>query len=492
MVQLKAAQALRTALVNQFGESARGTVEEEVGRYLGRSQLVREDLDSIERNILEKVQRRRQVRSASAPRGISGSKPQPTALAGLTLVSDSPDSTDPTLPPHMQLAMVPKPLLLKPPDCFDLWREYDSIQHAKEQMEAKRRRQEQEKRYREALDEQVHNARSSGSLEVVNVIGATDQETAAEKQQDRDVVLAQVEREQADVAKEQIKKVQAKAVQKQASLQFLARAEKQKLAAAQRAQAEQAAMDQTLQREGQYRQQEFERRQQHKQEESALMRQQFEHAQRLQQQAKQHEKEEDVRRAAEWAQLAPQASKRPKRTPAPISRMAEAAVEQQKAKEAALDQLIESNCRAHTQKQLDSFFAQKEERARRTRDMYAAIKQQAESNRKGEDRADLWQAEVWRESAEAAAAADRDKKLAKRAARKEVDACLFDAMMRRAGAHKSEKGIGDHVRERELLLNRPLVQRMVNHEFRTDHTEPMLKKALTAKQLQVSARNPSE
>ncbi|CAJ1375596.1 unnamed protein product [Effrenium voratum] len=480
MVQLKAAQALRTALVNQFGESARGTVEEEVGRYLGRSQLVREDLDSIERNILEKVQRRRQVRSASAPRGISGSKPQPTALAGLTLVSDSPDSTDPTLPPHMQLAMVPKPLLLKPPDCFDLWREYDSIQHAKEQMEAKRRRQEQEKRYREALDEQVHNAkfRQNGK--------------AAEKQQDRDVVLAQVEREQADVAKEQIKKVQAKAVQKQASLQFLARAEKQKLAAAQRAQAEQAAMDQTLQREGQYRQQDFERRQQHKQEESALMRQQFEHAQRLQQQAKQHEKEEDVRRAAEWAQLAPQASKRPKRTPAPISRMAEAAVEQQKAKEAALDQLIESNCRAHTQKQLDSFFAQKEERARRTRDMYAAIKQQAESNRKGEDRADLWQAEVWRESAEAAAAADRDKKLAKRAARKEVDACLFDAMMRRAGAHKSEKGIGDHVRERELLLNRPLVQRMVNHEFRTDHTEPMLKKALTAKQLQVSARNPSE
>ena len=40
--------------------------------------------------------------------------------------------------------------------------------------------QEQEKRYREALDEQVHNARSSGSLEVVNVIGATDQETVAE------------------------------------------------------------------------------------------------------------------------------------------------------------------------------------------------------------------------------------------------------------------------------------------------------------------------
>ncbi|CAE7207313.1 unnamed protein product [Symbiodinium natans] len=63
------------------------------------------------------------------------------------------------------------------------------------------------------------------------------------------------------------------------------------------------------------------------------------------------------------------------------------------------------------------------------------------------------------------------------AARKDMDAKLFDAMLAKAGAHKLEQGISEKTRQQELLLNRPLVERMAQSGFKPERTVAMLKQA---------------
>lgn len=70
MDRSKAADALRAALTNQFGKSARGIINAEVdARLSGRQALSREDLDTIEKNILGALRRGRQSRP---PDGAAG------------------------------------------------------------------------------------------------------------------------------------------------------------------------------------------------------------------------------------------------------------------------------------------------------------------------------------------------------------------------------------------------------------------------------------
>jgi len=152
--------------------------------------------------------------------------------------------------------------------------------------------------------------------------------------------------------------------------------------------------------------------------------------------------------------------------------------------ENALDLTIDRNYRAYEKKKTEDFFAQKAEKKRQAVDLFATIKQQiVEKNSKGsaDKEADLWQAETWRR--EAAEAEERERKGAARRkqTRKDLDATLFDAMLSRAGAHKSEQGISDKTRHRELLLNRPFVERMALSGFKPDKTVPLLIQATAQK-----------
>lgn len=116
----KAARALEAALVNQFGESARGTVEAEVGRFLRRGirgsrsrEFQRSDLDAIENGILEKVKEKRQVCHVSSVGQASvpikaEETPRPKSAATLTTEVRASKSA----PQLAVLAMAPKPQLL--------------------------------------------------------------------------------------------------------------------------------------------------------------------------------------------------------------------------------------------------------------------------------------------------------------------------------------------------------------------------------------------
>lgn len=291
MVPSKAARALEAALVNQFGESARGTVEAEVGRFLRRGGrgFQRSDLDAIENGILEKVKEQRQVcHTSSVDRGIKAGTPRPKSAAALTTEVRGSKSA----PQLAVLAMAPKPQLLKPPDCFDLWREFDSMQHASEEAEKRRNKQAQAKRYLEALNEQLQQAQARKDAEVV------------EKQRDRQAILEEVQRSRKNASAELQQKQQKKLLQKEAALDLLARVEKQKGAAAQRSQEAKLAMDRTLAAEEIFRQEELLRQQKHKEDESLLMRRQYEFSQAAQQESKKAEKEADQRLAAEWKRIA--------------------------------------------------------------------------------------------------------------------------------------------------------------------------------------------
>lgn len=484
-VHVKAARALEAALVRQFGESARETVAEQVGSFLqGRTLFVRGDLDAIERGVLEKVREKRQVTAASTPLPLGGSRPK--SAAAVAAAQSAPVETNlqqvgSKSSPH--LVMVPKPVLLKPPDCFDLWREYDSLQYANEEAEKRRAKQAQAKRHLEALSEQVQQAKARREVE------------ASEKEKDREALLAQVHRSQSEATAELAKKLQKKQMQKEASLELLASVEKKKSEAAHRIKVAKTAMDRTLLAEEQYRQQELLRREKLKGEESKLMQQQFELSQAWHQESQQKEKEEDRRMALEWKRLAakPQEAELPggmlhkirsnqKRVDALVGSMGVALVEKQRAQEAAKEELIEKHCRDYEQKRMDDLFARKDDRARRTREMFVDIQKQIDHKNlvKGvEDRAaDLRQVEMWRENTEAFHREELMKQQAKHTARKELDAELFDAMMRKAGTHKSTCP-GDV--DQDLLLNRPLVEKMAKSGFKKDRTVPMLEKAMALK-----------
>ena len=499
MLQFKAARALEAALVRQFGESARETVAEEVGSVLhGRSLFVKGDFDAIEKGVLEKVREKRQAGQASqaAQAGQPGcavplasascSRPKSAAATQAAVPQATvPESKEASVvvsnsAPH--LAMVPRPLLMKPRGCFDLWREFDSQEHAKEEAEKRLKKQAQAKKHLEALNEQVQQAKARREVEVL------------EKQRDKEAILAELRNNQSSAAAEVSKKLQKKQAEKEASLEQLVCSEKKKGVAVHRREVAKTAIDKTLQAEEEYRKHEFAQKQKHREDESKLMMEQYERSQALHQASKQKEKEEDLRLAMEWKRLAakPQEAELPggmlhkirsnqERVDALVGSLGAALVAKQRAREAAQEELIEKHCREHEKKQLSNLFAQKDDRQRRTREMFADIKKQIDQkhlNKGVEDRAaDLKQAEMWRENTEAYHREQEKKQEARRAARKELDATLFDAMKRKAGFHKST--FGDS--EQDLLINRKLVEKMAKSSFKTHETVPILEKAMALK-----------
>lgn len=489
----KAARALEAALVNQFGESARGTVEAEVGSFLRRSGIrgfQRSDLDAIENGILEKVKEKRQVCHVSSVGQASvpikaEETPRPKSAATLTTEVRGSKSA----PQLAVLAMAPKPQLLKAPDCFDLWREFDSMQHASEEAEKRRNKQAQAKRYLEALNEQLQQAQARKDAEVV------------EKQRDRQAILEEVQRSHRNASAELQKKQQKKQLQKEAALDLLARVEKQKGAAVQRLQVAKMAMDRTLAAEEQYRQQELLKQQKHREDESLLMRRQYESSQAAQQDSKQKEKEADQRLASEWKRIAakpPEAElpggmlhkirENQKRVDTLVDTMGVALVQKQRAQDAAEEQRVQRDCRAYEKKRLEELFARQDQRTRRTREMVEGFRKKIqEGNNKGADEkaADQWQAEVWRQSRETAEAEEAKKQMLKREARKELDKQLFADMMKTTGMKKLRRP-GNL--EQDLLLNRPLVEQMVKSGYKTELTVPMLEKALDLKAEQARKR----
>eukprot|EP00913_Durusdinium_trenchii_P032087 g30048.t1 len=411
--------------------------------------FVRGDLDAIERGVLEKVREKRQVTAASTPLPLGGSRPK--SAAAVAAAQSAPVETNlqqvgSKSAPH--LVMVPKPVLLKPPDCFDLWREYDSLQYANEEAEKRRAKQAQAKRHLEALSEQVQQAKA--------------RREASEKEKDREALLAQVHRSQSEATAELAKKLQKKQMQKEASLELLASVEKKKSEAAHRIKVAKTAMDRTLLAEEQRMALEWKR---------------LAHLSRSVRKSLPH--------PAEWHELRakPQEAELPggmlhkirsnqKRVDALVGSMGVALVEKQRsfdalqigdectydavldeskgkaaaknivlkngnsgfrrggrlertriAKEAAKEELIEKHCRDYEQKRMDDLFARPDDRARRTREMFVDIQKQIDHKNlvKGvEDRAaDLRQVEMWRENTEAFHREELMKQQAKHTARKE-------------------------------------------------------------------------
>jgi len=488
MVRLKAAKALEAALVSQFGESARKAVEEEVAHFLaqGTDPFQRSDLDAIESGVLKRVKEQRQVRSTSAPlvegpstRAVASTKePQ---LASLTSSQSAPS-----------LRTVPKPVLVKRPDCFDLWREYDYIQYANEEREKIRNKQAQSKRYLEALNEQQKQADARRDAEVL------------EKKKDRAAIMAEVQRTQRDAAVQHQKLLQKKQLQKEEADELLARVQREKDAKAGRLDEVKLVMAQERQAEEEYRQQEEARIKKKKDDESTLMREQFEVAVAFKQELRQKEKEEDTRLANEWKRLAarPLEAELPggmihkirenqKRVDTLVGTMGVALVEKQRAQDAAEDARVEKDCRIFEKKQLEELSARKDATARRTREMFAGFKKQMEENTdKGENEkaADAWQAEMWRKNNEEFNAKETKKQMAQRDARKAMDAQNFANMVKIAGMKKSRPLA---YLEQDLLFNRPLVEKMANSSFKTDHTVPLLEKAHALK-AQQAARKAAE
>eukprot|EP00435_Cladocopium_sp_Y103_P047550 s311_g14.t1 len=252
-----------------------------------KDKFQRSDLDAIENGILQKVKEKRQVCHVSADR----EPPRPKSAATLTTEAREVRGSK-SEPQLATLAMAPKPQLLKPPDCFDLWREFDSMQHASEEAEKRRNKQAQAKRYLEALNEQLQQAQARKDAEVL------------EKQRDRHALVEEVQRSRRNASAELQKKQQKKQLQKEAALDLLARVEKQKGAAVQRLQVAKIAMDRTLEAEERHRQEELLKQQKQKEDESLLMRRQYESSQAAQQDSKQKEKEADTRLASEWKRIA--------------------------------------------------------------------------------------------------------------------------------------------------------------------------------------------
>lgn len=484
----KAVNALKSALVNQFGESARSTVESEVASFLqGRTLLVRDDLDAIEDGILHKLrQQRQQGRSTSLPRSLGCAGPRPLTTRNTSQSSKGAHLQMSSTAPQLGLRTLPKPILQKPQDCFDLWREYDTIQHVSEEVEKKRQKQDKAEKYRQALDLQMKQAQAQREAEDV------------EKRQDRANMLAEMERAQSAATEELQKQLQKKEMLKEATAQQLVRAERHKRSAARRALRDQEAMDRTLELEEQFRQQELMERQRRRAVESQLMKTQFDMSQAMQERMKREEKEEDTQRALEWmrATSRPQDAELPggmlhkirenqKRVDTLVGTIGVAMVERQRAQDEALDLTIDRNYRAYEKKQTADFFAKKAERRRQAKELFVAIKQQAAEKRERgwEDKeADRWQAAAWRQ--QDADFAESQRLAAERTltARKEMDANLFGAMLAKAGAHKMEQGVSDKTRHRELLLNRPLVQRMAQSGFKPEKTVAMLQQASAQKE----------
>eukprot|EP00439_Symbiodinium_sp_Y106_P053462 s3241_g7.t1 len=251
--------------------------------------LVRDDLDAIEDGILHKLrQQRQQGRSTSLPRSLGCAGPRSLTTRNTSQSSKGAHLQMSSTAPQLGLRTLPKPILQKPQDCFDLWREYDTIQHVSEEVEKKRQKQDKAEKYRQALDLQMKQAQAQREAEDV------------EKRQDRANMLAEMERAQSAATEELQKQLQKKEMLKEATAQQLVRAERHKRSAARRALRDQEAMDRTLELEEQFRQQELMERQRRRAVESQLMKTQFDMSQAMQERMKREEKEEDTQRALEW------------------------------------------------------------------------------------------------------------------------------------------------------------------------------------------------
>ncbi|CAE7220314.1 def6 [Symbiodinium microadriaticum] len=233
------------------------------------------------------IPRKLQGRSTSLRRSLGCAGPRPLTTHSTRQPSKAHLQMSSTAP-QLGLRTLPKPILQKPPDCFDLWREYDTVQHVSEEVEKKRQKQDKADKYRQALDLQMKQAQALREAEEV------------EKRQDRANMLAEIERAKSAATEELQKQQQKKEMLKEATAQQLVRAERHKRSAARRALRDQEAMDRTLELEEQFRQQELAERQRRRAVESQLMKTQFDMSQTAQERMKREEKEEDTQRALEW------------------------------------------------------------------------------------------------------------------------------------------------------------------------------------------------
>mmetsp|Transcript_76909 Transcript_76909/g.135494 ORF Transcript_76909/g.135494 Transcript_76909/m.135494 type:complete len:502 (+) Transcript_76909:113-1618(+) len=493
MGRLKATAALQAALVRQFGPSARSTVEEEVdNRLAGRKKLTREDLDAIEEGVVSKLRSRRFSEEAPGAdaAGLTRVQTAPSGLQGLQGSSQRsrPGTTQAGLAATRrsgQLAVLQRTPLLKPVDCFDLWAEYDTVRHLQDEQEKKQQAKEKGRLVKEGLDRQMEEVR------------ALRQQEADEKQRIRDEMLAKAkaaaEAEQGEMRKQQ----ELKELRRQASLELLATAQRKKNEEAVLKSRERDAFDRTLVLEENMKNKEIGEVKQARAKRTSFARNQFEMSFIHNGQRKRDAREADVKMAEEWAIAAsrPTASELPggptfkvaegkARVEKLVDSMGKPLIAAQMAKEKDFDTRVEKQRRAFEKKRVDDYFKEEHELAEKVSEMVQTWGKQVQGAIGKDDHekeADAKQAALWRKDALDYQNQERAKAEGARNARKDVDENVFDAMMQKAAVHKSEKGVTEKFKQREMVYNRPLIEEMAVKGFHPEKSSTMLLKASAAK-----------
>eukprot|EP00931_Biecheleriopsis_adriatica_P004541 TRINITY_DN106193_c0_g1_i1.p1 TRINITY_DN106193_c0_g1~~TRINITY_DN106193_c0_g1_i1.p1 ORF type:complete len:525 (-),score=153.58 TRINITY_DN106193_c0_g1_i1:93-1667(-) len=512
MGRTKAARALQDALVNQFGPSARDTVEAEVASHLkGRKQLTRSDLDALEESILAKLRKRRSSAGHCAPAGKAEVRSMSHSLTAPSLQGfrDKP-SRDFTLggapgrgsPPKtasqclaqsgtvqaslsstasQQLSVLPRTPQVKPMDCFDLFAEFDTIKHLTEEADKKKEQKVKAMKFRQTLDLQIEEVKAVRAAE------------ADEEAKIRAQMLAQAKANAELAAAEQKKEMEKREQRRQVSLEYLECMQRKKNEEATRARLEKNAFDRTLLMEEKHENQDMAEKQQFRAHLGNLMRGQMQASFNKRANEKQATRQDDLRLAEEWrkSMSGPSAADQPggpvfkikegqKRVDALVQGMGVPLIQRQQAQERAHDHRIEMQRRAHEKENVDDYWRRKDDNDQQVSAMVSTWDWQVRSaSGKGseEHEANLRQAELWRQEAEKSQKQEQAKEAARRLARKDMDKQLFSTMLQNAGVHKSEKGVTEEWKQRELTYNRPLIENISAAGYSPEKTGTMLLQA---------------
>eukprot|EP00440_Ansanella_granifera_P026355 gb/GFBE01028627.1/.p1 GENE.gb/GFBE01028627.1/~~gb/GFBE01028627.1/.p1 ORF type:complete len:513 (+),score=139.13 gb/GFBE01028627.1/:1-1539(+) len=511
MGRIKAVHALQDALVSQFGKSARGVVEAEVdSRLAGRKKLTREDLDAIEAGVLMKLRTHRSSVGADEPRtkeafSLGRSRSAPTGLVALSGVSppSSPQSrtmmasTQGTLsasiPVRGAMATLPRAPQVKPFDCFDLFAEYNTAEFAREAEEKRKEQKAKARKFRETLDVQMDEVRAIRAAE------------AEEKRKLREQMLAQEKANQEAAVAELKKEQELKELRRQTSMELLATAQRKRDEEVSRVRLEKGAFEGTMKLQESQRMQELAEREQDKTYQKTMYRSQFDECLSLRNERKRGEKEADLKMAKEWARkaAAPSAAELPggprfkiqqgqERVTLLVTKMGVPLLERQKAQDRATDHRIEMQRRAHEKQLVDDYWRGQDEHSQKVADMVKTREWQVRGNigKGSEERAEgLRQVEVWRKEAEQASAEELRKEQSRRQARKDMDDSLFGTMLQNVAVHKSEKGVTEAFKQRELAYNKPQIEQLAVNGFNADRSQTMLMQAtLSASTLKTGTR----
>eukprot|EP00933_Yihiella_yeosuensis_P020607 TRINITY_DN16476_c0_g1_i1.p1 TRINITY_DN16476_c0_g1~~TRINITY_DN16476_c0_g1_i1.p1 ORF type:complete len:522 (+),score=147.23 TRINITY_DN16476_c0_g1_i1:77-1642(+) len=511
MGRQKAAQALQETFVNQFGASSRETVEAEVSGWLGRNtkKLEKKDLDAIEAKIIQQLRMRRttsssgfpspaastkkahMLRAASAPSS-QFSMPEASKTCVVSPMPLSPSSTMGSAqgfrvtqkiltPGGKSLEIRPKRPLLKPVDAFDLFAQYNTSQLQREQAEAKAKAREKSKVFREGLDIQMEEIR------------AVVEKEKEEKKKDREKVLAaaaaQEEAGKAELEKER-KLVE---LRKATSLELLDKiARRREMNAATEA-TRNEAFTKFLERQKQEKIQEklAEKAEKDKRNVAALAYHKEACAETLRQ--KQAYKDQEARHAAEWTKVAEAPSSNDlkggpswrvkesqKRVDNLVNTMGKKLVEDIRRREQAELDYTNKAFEKYEKKRLDDYWQEEEDfhqkvlLEKRIRDGQVA---EYGVEARLERAANLKQSQIWQTESDQYHAAEAAKMAKARKDRSAVDVHLFDQMAETDLVHKSDLGVTEAFRQRELAYNRPLLDNLQKEKFNLDKTSPLLLQA---------------